>query len=367
MFRKLLIGIVVLSLFGLYTGCSDKASSAGGDEIADEFGGIKPSDEPPAFGDETIATEMVEDAEYEDPVLLSPIVEQAVNNEVADLYSIRIVWGQLGFDSSITEVTDWSGSLTVSDGVELLRRVIKFEDGQDYIVLRTDPTKIDWVSYTTVHHDGIFANIVIPPDEERAVDDVLEPITVTFSTAPFEITFNVEDLPALDTIYYLDDSSAVAFHACKVERIACPRGFLAGRWGLNEDGDGVFYGKWLSHYDLLAGHIRGTWGKNIDGEPENVFYGKYIDLTGSFEGLLRGRYHPVGHSNAEVSQGQARGRHISRGLFRGSFFDASGNIQGVLKGHYSETHGNSGMGYFQGRWRTYCGRIDNADDGLDEE
>ena len=160
----------------------------------------------------------------------------------------------------------------------------------------------------------------------------------------------MSELAALDTVYYLDDSNAVAFHAFKVERVGCPKGFLSGRWGKNEDGENVFYGKWSSHRDILQGHLRGTWG-------DNQFFGKYINRDGLFEGLIKGRYHN-GNSLSPM--------HRSAGWFRGYYYDADGNILGVLRGHYFENPKETGMGLFAGRWRHYCGEIPDVDDGLDD-
>jgi hypothetical protein len=347
--RKLLTLIFALGFIALLSGCSNNETSpsAGDGDISDDFGGFKPTDEEPAFGDEVIAAEMTADDDFNDPMQSSFDIESAFENDLADIYALRIVWGQLRYDPEVTEPTDWSGTLTVSRGVEILRKVIKFEPSQDWIVLRDDPAVIEWVSQTTVHHDGIYVNIVVPPPDET---DDTEPVTVTFDTEPFSITFDVAELPALDTIYYLeDDSNAVAFHAFKVERIGCPKGFLAGQWGKDEEGNGIFFGKWLSQWDELMGHLNGTWG---DGE----FFGKYIDEHGRFEGLIKGRYHS-GNSLSPM--------HRRAGWFRGYYYDGDGNILGVLKGHYREVPRNSTMGFFQGRWRHYCNQIAPVDDGFE--
>ncbi len=347
MLRKLFITILALSLVALIGGCSDNSTSGDVADISEEFGGFKPTDEEPAFGSEVIAAEMTDDVEFDDPMLATSEVESAIASDTYDIYALRIVWGQLRFDPTVTEVTDWSGSLSVSRGAEVLRRLIRFEPGQDYILERTERETIEWASFTTVHHDGIFVNIIIPKLDETTE---ATPETVTFSTTPFEITFNSTELATLDTVYYLDDFNAVAFHAFKVKRVGCPKGFLAGRWGKNEDGENVFYGKWMSHHNILKGHLRGTW-------DDKQFYGKYIDKFGQFEGLIKGRYH-TGNSLSP--------RHRHAGWFRGYYYDADGNILGVLKGHYHENPKESGMGMFFGRWRHYCGQIPEIDDGMDD-
>ena len=347
MLRKVLYIALAVGSVAFIGGCSGDSTSSSQGDISEEFGGFRPTDEAPAFGDEAIATEMVDDTEFDDPMLIESDVEEVVANVNADIYAIRIIWGQLRYDPEVTDVTDWSGSLTVSRGVEILRRIIRFEDGQDYILDRTTRESIEWVSKTTVHHDGIFVNVIIPPEEENTKS---VPVTITYDTEPFEVTFDIDELATLDTVYYIDDSNAIAFHAFKVERVGCPKGFLAGRWGKNEEGENVFYGKWMSHHNILKGHLRGTWG-------DNEFYGKYIDKDGLFEGLIKGRYH-AGNS--------ASPRHRHAGWFRGYYYNAEGSILGVLKGHYIEVPKETGMGFFQGRWRHYCGDRVVVDDGLDE-
>ncbi len=347
MLQKLFVTVLALSLIALVGGCSNDSTSGDVADISEEFGGFKPIDEEPAFGSAVIASEMTDDVEFDDPMLSTSEVEAVITNETADIYALRIVWGQLRFDSTVTEVTDWSGSLSVSRGAEVLRRLIKFEDGQDYILDRTDRKLIEWTSLTTVHHDGIFVNIIIPKLDDTIV---ATPETITFSTAPFEISFDIADLAALDTIYYLDDSSAVAFQSFKVERVGCPKGFLAGRWGKDEAGVNIFYGKWMSQHNILKGHLSGSWANN-------EFFGKYIDRSGKFEGLIKGKYH-TGNSFSP--------KHRHAGWFRGYYYNADGNILGVLKGHYHENPKETGMGNFFGRWKNYCGQIPDIDDGMED-
>lgn len=366
--RNLLIALLTLGLLGLIAGCGQESTSSSDDDsqaIVDEFGGFTPTDEAPAFGDAKITSEMGDDETFEDEVLLSPAVDSVINDSETGAYALRIIWGSLRYDSTITEITDWSGSLSVTRGVEIIRRVIRFEPYQDYILPRTERNLIEWVSLTSVHHDGIFVNIYVPPPDPAAVYAADEPVTVTFDTEPLSVTFDILDLAALDTIFYLDDSvNAVAFRAFKIVPMACPRGFLEGRWGKDSAGQGVFFGRWISIDGALVGHLKGRWGNDLDGSGNNVFVGKYIDLTGKFKGLLKGRYVPYpgrhGSGNAFTDAG---------GIFYGHFYGAGGDLKGVLRGRYRMPREDSqnDFGFFAGRWRTYCpvSIADQADDGLD--
>ncbi len=353
MFRKLILLTLALAFTGLLVGCSDKTNEPDDlSSLESEFGGYLPTDESPGFGDPVLVSEIIEDEEFDDPVLVEPETEEIINSATS-IYAMRIVWGRLEYDSLVQTVTDWSGSLNVSWGGMVLRRVIKFEPFQDWIIPRTDRKKIEWVSKTTVHHDGIFVNIYQPPS---TTDDIK---TVSFITGPLEITYDVNDLARLDTIICLDDGNAVAIHAHKLHFNACPRGFLAGLWGRDANGNRIFFGKWMNHNAAIMGHLKGRWGSDPNGNPAPVFYGKYIDTEGNFKGLLKGVYGPV----PSVTSANVIGR---VGFFRGYFYDANRNILGVLKGHYRNRVTGSGMGYFQGRWRTFCNMLERVDDGMDE-
>ncbi len=357
MFKRLAAFVMALALIGLITGCSSDSSTTSDSDISEEFGGFTPTAEAPSFDNEIVATEMTDDADYSDPMLTNDFVEAQLQDSLSDIYSLRIVWGMLCYDSTMTTPTDWSGSLTVSRGSIILRKVIKFEPATDWIVIRDNRSELDWVSQTTVHHDGIFVNLIVPPATDSTEEAA--PVTISFDTEPFSITFNLDDLNALDTIYYLDDSNAVAFHAFNVVREPCPKGFFSGVWGKDEDGNGVMYGQWMSHMGYTEGQFEGTWGLNTDNVYDNVFYGKVIDLDGNFIALLKGSYH---------SKNPMARRGNSSGWLRGYYYDENANIMGVLRGHYHEQPKNSGFGFLQGRWREYCGQnyAGAIEDGLDD-
>ncbi|PKK83746.1 MAG: hypothetical protein CVT49_06925 [candidate division Zixibacteria bacterium HGW-Zixibacteria-1] len=369
--RNLLLAALILSLVGFLAGCGEDSTSPSDDDlltIADEFGGYTPTDEQAAFGDPVLLDDMDADKIYDDELLASPAVDSIIDESIAGAYALRIVWGSLRYDSTITEITDWSGSLTVSRGAEIVRRTIRFEDGQDYILDRTDRTLIEWVSLTTVHFDGIFVNIYIPPvvtDDSAMIAE--EPVTVTFETGPLMVSFSTDQLPALDTVFYLEDSvNAVAFHGFKVEPMGCPNGFLDGRWGTDTTGLGVFNGRWIASNGMLAGYIHGEWGQDSAGA--NYFVGKYIDINGQFEGLLKGTYRwmPFGNMN-----GLQNGRVPCHGggKFYGHFYDAERNPIGVLKGRFRLPKDNTDgdMGYFFGRWKKFCSSVATVNDGMEEQ
>ena len=384
--RKLLTALLATSLLMWLVGCSESPTQTADEEVLNlnsEFGGYTTEAENPGFGDNDLLGEEATEVEYNnDEMLASPEVDSVISDPRSSYYHLRAVWGRLLYDSTVTTVTDWGGTLNVPGGVVIVRRTIRFEPGQDYIVrLRCDgtggsrcgPGMIGWVSKTTVHNDGIAVDIFVPPprpifdsSEVAAVDSLgdtswtvvidtifpqPEPVTVSFDTGPYSHTFNLEDLKSLDTIVYLDDSNAVAFHAFELNRYPCPRGFLAGRWGFDESEQGRFRGVWWSKRPnafgwTVSGYLKGHFGPNSSGDK--VFFGKWISRTGAFKGFLKGIYgHPPG-----PGQINAHGRH-AHGWFSGRIYAADRTPIGRLMGKYRSAprHGN---GFFQGRWKLFC-------------
>ncbi|MFQ5499120.1 MAG: hypothetical protein ACE5FH_05575, partial [Candidatus Zixiibacteriota bacterium] len=287
----------------------------------------------------------------------------------AGYYHFRTVWGQLRYDSASIAATDWTGSLSISRGAIIVRRLIHFEIlGQDYIVPRTSRDLVEWVSQTTVHNDGLAVDLFIPPvppiidstvtwvvdslgDSTQiiAVDTTIiasDPVTLTFTTGPYSRTFGLDELVALDTVVELADGNAVAFDAFRLDRMPCPRGFLAGRWGYNEDGNGRFKGVWMSKRGEITGYLRGHFGTNDRGE--DVFFGKWVERSGRFAGFVRGEWnsHPDPRSvdNAEERAG---------GWFRGAIFNADRMPIGVMHGRFRSADDDD-KGFFQGRWKLRC-------------
>jgi len=347
MLRNFTLSILVFGLLALVSGCSQSTSSD--TEDYSEFGGYLPSDETPAFGDQVLLADSEADKAYDDPLLDSNDVDTTIMEaEDNGSYALRIIWGSLEYDSTVTELTDWTGSLTISRGAEIIRKKIRFEDGQDEIVHRTDRKLIEWVSFTTVHHDGIFVNLYVPPVDTTDTLTVDEPVTVTFTTGPFSKTFDITELIALDTIYDLEDSvNSVAFRGFKIYPRECPKGFMEGYWGKDSTGRGVFKGRWMSQHGYFGGHVRGHWGVDRDGNETNVFYGKWIEANGSFKGFLKGKY----HKHPMTSNSQNHG-----GWIKGEIFNSDRAKIGALRGHYKKSRcGCDGkLGHFQARWKTYC-------------
>ena len=165
----------------------------------------------------------------------------------------------------------------------------------------------------------------------------------------------------MDTIVYLDDadSNAVAFHGFRFDHAPCPRGFLTGWWGYDENGEGAFRGMWMSRKGLVTGYLDGWFGENEEGD--NVFFGKWITLDGQFEGFMRGTYgfRPNANNNGLTH------RQNAIGWFAGGIFNADEVKIGVLKGKY-RSHPRFKNGFLQGRWRLDCNSIEGEGYGIND-
>ena len=376
MLRKTLLPLAVFAALLLAVGCSDSTStqsdpSSQTENFTETFGGYTATAESPAFGDQTLLTESAGEVEFDDPILLSPSVDSIVNDSEAGIYHFRAVWGQLRFDSTVTNVTDWTGSLTVSRGAMVVRRIIRFERGQDYVLDRTDRKLIEWVSATTVHHDGLAIEIFIPKvDDSDSLMGADTQVTVTFETGPYSRTFTLAEIAALDTIVTLDDadSNAVAFFGFRHYRERCRKGFVTGGWGFDDDGMGRFRGAWTSRNGQLIGYLQGHFGRDDNGR--NMFYGKWISADGSFEGFVKGTW-----QSRVPNHVPDHARKYAGGWFKGYVYDAAEQQIGELMGKYRS--GPNRSGFFQGRWKAGCSNQfgvdtddveidDDVDDGFDD-
>jgi len=225
MLRKLMLPLfaAALLLFGAVA-CSNNGTTepqAGDDvDLNQEFAGLSAADEAPGFGDpDLIATES-DEVDVEDPMAVSSEVMTMEADPASGIFRIRAVWGNLRYDSTETDPTSFDGSLEVSRGAVLIRKTVRFELAQDYIAPRVERTLLEWVSTTSVHNDGIIADIIVPelgPTYDTTITTVVDslgdtsevivvdtipaddtPVEVTFNAGTYSRTFTLGDLAALD-------------------------------------------------------------------------------------------------------------------------------------------------------------------------
>lgn len=344
--RMMLLFALLAGLGLIWIGCSTSTDpSETPQSDLEDFGQYEATDEESAdFGDPDLARLLADSEEqpYEDPVAFSPAVDSMENDETTAKYCLRMIWGNLPRDTAINELTDWSGSLTISRGAILVTHTIKFERGQDYLLPRYNqggyyiPEELHWVSYTSVHIDGIATRLYVPPS---ITDDV---VTVHYKSDQFEISFTIYDLEALDTLIDFGPGNAILFQAMRCEPGAGrpTRGHLSGVWTRNEDGRGIFYGRWMSSGGLLVGTVKGEWG--VDSTGRRVFIGKWVDVDGRFKGFVKGTWEDYDCIAVD-------GVNCPTGAFRGRIFNAERRAIGILRGHYWMGAARPG-GFFAGQW-----------------
>lgn len=363
----ILAGLLIIS------GCSKEdgttASLEEGLNYEGEFGGYDASDEAPAFGNEAILEEMSDDSEeaVSEPEL-DPVFDSLDSEPDVRVYGMKILWGMLEFDSTVTQITDWSGSLTIERGAIRILEKIRFEKG-DYLVRpRYDCNTIEWVSYTQPHFDGIFVFLYDVPDTAATTEN-----TVTLTTGPYSRTFTMSELDSLSEIVEVDNiGNKISIEARYTPPLDCAAGFLDGKWVKKGRYHGVFFGRWVRYDGLALGHVKGHWGVNRDGD--SVFFGKWINRLGQFKGFLRGTWIPDPATDAADPV---------MGTFEGIWADKNGNAEGPLGGewmtvpHISVDNGNGNgngygnsddckgddeigcipkraRGFFRGRWAEDC-------------
>ena len=306
------------------------------DEIAAalerENGGFTMEDEAPVFGDEDAfaAAELEAETDYDDPMDRDPAVVADLGAPAAAVYHAAILWGQMPADVESDVAVDWSGTLSINRGGLIIRRVVAFEDQTDAVEARTDRRTIALRSVTRPHADGLRLTIVDPAPESA------DPLVLTY-TADAGAAYSVEVAALLDgpQSHEVDDlGNRLVAVAMREAADVCQNGFLRGRWHRVRDGRGRFLGIVSGADGEPVGHLRGVYGRRRTGDE--VFFGKFIDRTGRFRGLLAGTY--------------------GEGHFAGRWIDRGDPDRGVLAGEYRENERAAGVGgHFLGRWaETAC-------------
>lgn len=362
---NLAFGVALWGSMGALSGCGESVdtplSGSGTVEespnLVEEFGGYTATDEPAAFGDEALAATAEMEVDVEDAMAADEAVRDLGSDPRATIYALTVTWGQLdrseiddpsqGGDDPQVEPLIWDGSLSVSEGAIVLRRVIAFERGDHTVRPRDDRKVLEWESTTGPHYDGIRVLVYAPPPSDGTPD--VEP-HLSFATGPLTQSFALADLEALNELIRVDDQgNGVHFLAQRTTLDQVAQGWLFGTWsppaGVIEGGDGNdtppadgelghFKGRWVSARGGVVGFVRGHYG--VTDEGERRFFGKYIDRTGNFQGFLRGTW--------EIDEGDAES---GAGTFAGRWHSATGASQGVVRGTWVTSPRG---GLFTGRW-----------------
>jgi len=252
----------------------------------------------------------------------------------AEVYMVRIVWGNLELDlrndiggAETDDHLDWSGSLSLTGNGELhLERTILFEEPHDHIIQEEDPKLIEWVSHTGPHVDGMLVKVIYLPSPDA------EAPALTFETESATQLISLSELDRYNEIVTLDeDGHGFAFTALRTDDNTCPEGFIEGKFHDRPEGEGgIFRGRVLTDEGELNGHVRGHYGVR---DGNQVFFGKYINTEGLFQGFLHGTY--------------------GDGAMSGDWTADDGALEGTVSAKYVQG-ATVDSGFFQGYWQESC-------------
>lgn len=178
------------------------------------------------LGNPVLSTKTAHKKFYTGPESASDGIDSSASERDPGFSHLRNAWGRFCFDSADTEATDWGGSLSVNRGAEIVRRVIRREPAQDYLLSLTDRQSIESVSGTSIYNDGVAVDIVIPRpipvlESMSTIDSCfecdmlmttvvntvypeLDPVKEVLETGLLRSTFSVEEISALDTLTHPD-------------------------------------------------------------------------------------------------------------------------------------------------------------------
>lgn len=353
---KTLAMLVLAGALGLTACEKSDPFDAGGDEdrddeeiiIESEFGKFTTSDEAPAFGDAELAAEVADEVAVTNDLMSTDteVIDAISGRAAVPVIFLRLTWGHLEFDSTATEVIDWSGSIEVNRGKLAALRTIKFEDGDHIVWPRESKQRVEFTSHTQPHFDGLALAIV-----DKDTSDVEGILTI--HAGPYSRSIAFSELDSLEMIEQVDDLGnefSIVSHSKSIERQA-PGGFFAGKWIRKGERSGEFKGRWISKTGDTVGHLKGRWGFSTDGAQ--VFAGKVIDANGQFVALIAGHWDTHGH-----------GRNMKSGWLRGRWVNENHEEMGRLSGVWHTGNRGDNRGFFHGHWSE---KIQEQSDGGDNQ
>jgi hypothetical protein len=201
---------------------------------------------------------------------------------------------------------------------------------------------VDWISHTTTSFDGIRVLILQP--FEQGNDGTTDSLTIVAGANSW--SFAVNDLANLEQTYSVSpEGNKFSIRAFRVSLRASTRGFVGGAWLSPEStgGRGSFRGRWISRDGELAGFVKGYFGVNDQGDK--VYFGKWINRDGTFHGFVTGHWEDSGMDESTGMSSIPR----TFGVFGGEIRDADRTVIGAMRGHWRSARGGWD-GFFEGVW-----------------
>ena len=272
-----------------------------------------------------------------------------------DAYALVFIWGQCAnkYDS-VRMTTDWSGSLSMNAaGSMRVKRVIRFEPGQDTLYPPTDSQSVSWGSVTTLDVDGLGLVVLV----KRGVVYAVAP-TISFTTTPFSIEIPVGDLAKLNLYQRIDDHNGIVIFARQLPRRHCPQGGVLGVWHRDSTSwNGPFEGIWLrgepfiwplTNAAVKVGKVHGRFFTTDD--FQHLFRGRYTDPDGVEVGDVFGTWF---YDDPTMCPMCGAGHARFKGRFTRDGQGEIGTIEGELGFGFGPTIPKTDMP-LHGRWRVDC-------------
>ena len=332
LFKSSAVGLVGLLML---VGCASKASDdseglgeAQATALDSPNGGLDSEDSTPYFSDQSVKSLVTLDTTYAD---VTDMTTEALAAPGATLYHIALLWGHLPppSDATTTDVApmpiDWNGSVSVDAGAIGLKKTLSF-DARDHVNPRTDAKTLSFDSHTEPFVDGLYLSVVIPTGATPTLHFATAALTTDIDLSQF--TTKEGDVDRL-----ADGRNGLAYIGY-VDTPSCAKGLVFGRWVKFEAAGGTLRGVVVDGNGDMIGNVRGIWG-HAPKRDQDVFFGKYISLTGTNRGLFGGQY--------------------AAGHYSGAWGTVDPNNVGHLEGVYSDGYDNlDGRGVFAGRWSEQC-------------
>lgn len=239
-------------------------------------------------------------------------------------HDMALVWGQLPLDPDATAVVDWSGTLELSRGGMAIRRRIGFEVATDRVLPRTRRDLIEIQSRTRPFADGLVLRVF----DDRPGD--AEPIRLTYRSTDGARVETIELRELRDGPVVRDEGDGNRMIAVGRRRNdSCAHGVMRGRWHAMAPNAGVYLGVVATAAGEPIGHVRGIYGERRNGD--SVLFGKFIDRTGRFTGVIKGEYHD---GRFEARWLDRQGDH---GEIKGAFFEGASLRGGAYVARWAES------------------------------
>ena len=314
----------------------DAEVAAIADAIEQDNGGLTMTDEEPAFGDPVL----MEEASSIEEAIVDPFAEDAEVVQMqqapdAVVFHAVVMWGQFPFNPDLDQARSWSGALHLNRGAMLVNRTVAFEGPSDSLLPRPDAQTVTFSSVTRPHHDGLRLTIIDPEPLHS------EPLTLTYLTPDgVVVSLPMAALVGGPVNEVVDDlENRVVAYAIPRPLDLCAQGMLGGNWWELAPGRGKFLGPVVDVDGDLIGHVRGIWGRRQNGQ--RVFFGKYINTQGHFMGIF------AGHYGDEKFAGQWRHSSGEVGVLGGQYRDMlpGPDVGGHFLGGWAETSCNAPIGH----------------------